>query len=208
MAEESKPEVNLLMWMIETAMDWVPAPVWHLLVIAGLIGYFITFIMRFIPFMGIYALPIRIASFLVLLGSVYVEGALPYRQMAEKAEEVVDEGNKQAVAITNKTDEAVQEGEKQIDKEKENLQGQVGALFGKNKELEAKAAEERRKAAEANANFGKMSAAEKEAFNRQFKEQEAKHQKELEDARRANQECPIPNAVVDQINKAVKGEKQ
>ena len=208
MAEEAKTEVNLLMWMVETLMDIVPSPVWHLLVIAGLIGYFITFMMRFIPFMGLYALPIRIVSFLVLLGSVYVEGALPYRQMAEKAEEVVDEGNKQAVAITDKTDDSVKEGEKQIDKEKENLQGQVGALFGKNKELEAKAAEERRKNAEATANFGKMSAAEKEAFNKQFKEQEAKHQRELEEARKANQECPIPNAVVDQINKAVKGEKQ
>lgn len=208
MAEEAKTEVNLLMWMVETLMDIIPSPVWHLLVIAGLIGYFITFMMRFIPFMGLYALPIRIVSFLVLLGSVYVEGALPYRQMAEKAEEVVDEGNKQAVAITDKTDDSVKEGEKQIDKEKENLQGQVGALFGKNKELEAKAAEERRKNAEATANFGKMSAAEKEAFNKQFKEQEAKHQRELEEARKANQECPIPNAVVDQINKAVKGEKQ
>lgn len=208
MAEQSQPEVNLLMWMVETAIDWIPSPIWHLLVIAGFIGYFITFMMRFIPFMGLYALPIRIVSFLVLLGSVYVEGALPYRQMAEKAEEVVDEGNKQAAAITDKTDDSVKEGEKQIDKEKENLQGQVGALFGKNKELEAKAAEERRKNAEATANFGKMSAAEKEAFNKQFKEQEAKHQRELEEARKANQECPIPNAVVDQINKAVKGEKQ
>lgn len=208
MAEQSQPEVNLLMWMVETAIDWIPSPVWHLLVIAGLLGYFVTFVMRFIPFMGIYALPIRIVSFIVLLGSVYVEGALPYRQMAEKAEEVVDEGNKQAAAITDKTDDTVKEAEKQIDKDKEHLQGQVGALFGKNKELEAKAAEERRKAAEATANFGRMSAAEKEAFNKQFKEQEAKHQKELEDARRANQECPIPNAVVEQINKAVKGEKQ
>lgn len=208
MAEESKPEVNLLMWMVETAMDIVPSPVWHLLVIAGLIGYFITFMMRFIPFMGLYALPIRIISFLVLLGSVYVEGALPYRQMAEKAEEAVAEGNKQSAAITDKTDEAQKEGERQIDAEADKAKKQLDGLLGKNKQLEDAAAEARRKQAEAAANFGNMNAAQKDTFNRQFKEQEEKHKSEVEALRKSNQECPIPNLAVDQINKAIRGEKQ
>jgi len=207
MSEQSEPEVNLLLWMLETTMDWIPAGVWHLLVIAGFLGYFLTFVMRLIPFMGIYALPIRILSFVVLLGSVYVEGALNYRT-SEEVINIIEEGNKKAENITAETDSTVKQEEEKIDKEKDQLKDQVGALFGKTKDLEAKAAEERRKAAEASVNFNKMSSAEKEAFNNKFKEQEAKHQKELEDARRANQECPIPNAVVDQINKVVKGEKQ
>lgn len=207
MAEQSETEVNLLLWMLETTMDWIPASIWHLLVIAGLLGYFLTFVIRLIPFMGIYALPIRIISFVVLLGSVYVEGALNYRA-PEEAVEAIEEGNEKAKNITDQTDTTVKQEEEKIDKEKDQLKDQVGALFGKNKDLEVKAAEERRKLAEAANNFNKMSAAEKETFNKQFKEQEAKHQKELEDARRANQECPIPNAIVEQINKAVRGEKQ
>ncbi|NBV29388.1 hypothetical protein EBS02_10345, partial [bacterium] len=143
MSEQSEPEVNLLLWMLETTMDWIPAGVWHLLVIAGFLGYFLTFVMRLIPFMGIYALPIRILSFVVLLGSVYVEGALNYRT-SEEVINIIEEGNKKAENITAETDSTVKQEEEKIDKEKDQLKDQVGALFGKTKDLEAKAAEEAR----------------------------------------------------------------
>lgn len=198
---------DLIVWMTHTLMDIFPPMVWHILLVAGLVGYFITFVMKFIPFMGPYRIVIRIVSFIVLLFSVYVQGAMPCHEGGKKAQEVYEDASKKGEEITDKVNNDVKNEENKIDNKAAELQGQIDSMFGKNKELAKKAEEERRKAAEAAANFNKMSAAEKDAFNKRLSEQEAKYQKDLEELRKAQESCPIPNLVVDQINKAVRGEK-
>ena len=70
-------------------MNFLPDWIFHAILIAGLIGYIGTYILRFIPFFKIYELPIQIGSILVIAIGVWFEGALSNQQAWEdKVKEV------------------------------------------------------------------------------------------------------------------------
>lgn len=73
------------MWVMNFLPDWI----FHAILIAGIIGYLGTYILRFIPFFKIYELPIQIGSMLVIAIGVWFEGALSNQQAWEaKVKEV------------------------------------------------------------------------------------------------------------------------
>lgn len=60
------------MWIL----DWLPFWIFHLLVIVSLAGLAVSLVLKFIPFVSIYRIPIQIASIAVLVFGVYMEGVI------------------------------------------------------------------------------------------------------------------------------------
>lgn len=60
------------MFLLNFLPDWI----FHAILIAGVLGFLSTFVLRFIPFFKIYELPIQICSVLVIAIGVWFEGAL------------------------------------------------------------------------------------------------------------------------------------
>ena len=59
------------MWLL----SWLPDFVFHLIVIAGVLGIIASWFFGFIPFVSQYKLPIQIISTLVLMFGIWIEGA-------------------------------------------------------------------------------------------------------------------------------------
>ena len=88
------------MWLISFLPDWV----FHLLLIAGLLGIAASFILKFIPFVAQYKLPIQAASVLALVVAVWFEGGISneekWQKRVHELESKVAESEKQS-AIAN-----------------------------------------------------------------------------------------------------------
>lgn len=88
------------MWLISFLPDWV----FHLLLIAGLLGIAASFILKFIPFIAQYKLPIQAGSVLAIVVAVWFEGGISneakWQARVHELEAKVAEAEKQS-AITN-----------------------------------------------------------------------------------------------------------
>lgn len=60
------------MWILAWLPDWV----FHLLLLAGLAGLVASFVLKFIPFVAQYRLPIQCAASILIVFGVYMEGAI------------------------------------------------------------------------------------------------------------------------------------
>ena len=56
------------MWIL----DWLPFWIFHLIVLAGLAGLAASLVLKFVPFISTYRLPIQVASIAVLVFGVYM----------------------------------------------------------------------------------------------------------------------------------------
>lgn len=60
------------MWLLNFLPNWVV----HICLIAGLLGLAASYILTFIPFVSLYKTPIQAAAIIVLVVSVFLEGAI------------------------------------------------------------------------------------------------------------------------------------
>lgn len=60
------------MWLLNLLPDWI----FHLIVIAGVLGLLASFFFSFIPFISKYTLPIKIASLILLVIGIWFEGGI------------------------------------------------------------------------------------------------------------------------------------
>lgn len=60
------------MWLL----SWLPDFIFHLLLIAGLLGLAASFVLKFIPFVSTYKLPIQVASGLAIIVAIWFEGGM------------------------------------------------------------------------------------------------------------------------------------
>jgi hypothetical protein len=67
------------MWIL----DWLPFWVFHLIVVAGFIGLAASLVLKFIPFVSLYRLPIQVASIAILVFGVYMEGGIATQEKWE-----------------------------------------------------------------------------------------------------------------------------
>jgi hypothetical protein len=84
------------MWIL----DWLPFWVFHLIVLAGLVGLLAAQFFRFIPFVTQYTLPIKVVSVLVLVFGVYMEGGISTQEAweAKVAEAKLDMAKRDAAS--------------------------------------------------------------------------------------------------------------
>jgi len=67
------------MWIL----DFLPFWIFHLIVLAGAGGLIASVVLKFIPFVSIYRMPIQVASIIALVFGVYMEGGISNQEKWE-----------------------------------------------------------------------------------------------------------------------------
>jgi hypothetical protein len=62
--------MSQLTWMVSLIPDWF----WTLVLIAGVVGILASWILKFIPFVSTYRLPIQVSAVIALLVGIYFQG--------------------------------------------------------------------------------------------------------------------------------------
>jgi hypothetical protein len=62
--------MSQLTWMVSLIPDWF----WTLLLVAGVVGILASWILKFIPFVSTYRLPIQVSAVIALLVGIYFQG--------------------------------------------------------------------------------------------------------------------------------------
>ena len=107
------------MWIL----DWLPFWVFHLIVVMGFVGLAASLVLKFIPFVSLYRLPIQVASIAILVFGVYMEGGIATQEKWEaRVAEVKLEMAKKETASAEVTTKVVTKyiNKVQIVKEKGN----------------------------------------------------------------------------------------
>ena len=60
------------MWILQILPDWV----FHLILLVGLLGLGASFVLKFVPFVAQYKVPIQVAASILIVLGVYIEGAI------------------------------------------------------------------------------------------------------------------------------------
>lgn len=89
------------MWILQILPDWV----FHLILLAGLLGLGASFVLKFVPFVAQYKVPIQVAASILIVLGVYMEGAISNQawwkaRVAEAEARVKDSEVKAAEANT------------------------------------------------------------------------------------------------------------
>ena len=64
--------MSQIIWMLSLIPDWF----WTLVLISGIVGTLATWVLKFIPFVSTYRLPIQVASIIALVVGVYFQGVI------------------------------------------------------------------------------------------------------------------------------------
>jgi hypothetical protein len=119
------------MWILNFLPDWI----FHLIVIAGVLGLVASTFFGFLPFIGKYALPVKIVSIILLVVGVWFEGAISnHNSWLEKVRElekkVADAEIKSAQANTKLTS-IIAEKNREVAKVQSELKNKIREISGK-----------------------------------------------------------------------------
>ena len=89
------------MWVLSLLPDWF----YHLITIAGVIGVIAAWVLKFIPFISTYRLPIQVGSIIAVLFGVWMEGGIVNEAKWQSRVKELEE--KVAVAETQSKEENV-----------------------------------------------------------------------------------------------------
>ena len=64
------------MWLLNFTPDWF----YHLILLVGILGLVASFVLKFIPFVSQYKLPIQVGALLLTIFGVYMEGGIANEQ--------------------------------------------------------------------------------------------------------------------------------
>lgn len=67
------------MWIL----DWLPFWVFHLVVLVGIVGLGASLVLKFVPFISTYRLPIQVVAIAILVFGVYMEGGISNQEKWE-----------------------------------------------------------------------------------------------------------------------------
>lgn len=90
-----------IMWVLSLLPDWF----YHLITIAGVIGVIAAWVLKFIPFISTYRLPIQVGSIIAVLFGVWMEGGIVNEAKWQSRVKELEE--KVAVAETQSKEENV-----------------------------------------------------------------------------------------------------
>lgn len=62
------------MWQLSWMLGLLPSWFWTLILICGVLGILASWVLKFVPFVSTYRLPIQVISIIALLAGVYFEG--------------------------------------------------------------------------------------------------------------------------------------
>lgn len=164
------------MWLLNFLPDWF----FHLITLLGIGGIIASFFLGMIPFISKYKLPLQIISIVLLIGGIYMEGAMSneakWQMMVKEMEVKVKEAEIKSMEANQALEATIVEKTVVVkEKGKTRIEYINRLVEGKTVEI-----------------VKDMSAEEKEAF--------LKKQKELQDDLK---NCPVPKIIVEEHNKVV-----
>jgi hypothetical protein len=164
------------MWLLNFLPDWF----FHLITLLGVGGVIGSFFLGMVPFISQYKLPIQVISIVLLIGGIYMEGAMSneekWQLMVKEMEAKVKEAEVKSMEVNQALEATILEKTSVI---KEKGKTRVEYI---NRLVEGRTVEI----------VKDMSAEEKQAFMIK--------QKELQDALK---NCPVPRIIVEEHNKVV-----
>jgi low affinity Fe/Cu permease len=92
-------------WMIGLLPDWF----WTIILIAGVLGILASWVLKFIPFVSTYRLPIQVGSIIALLIGVYFQGVIANETKWQNEIAVLQKKIDEAAVKSNETNVVVQE---------------------------------------------------------------------------------------------------
>lgn len=109
------------MWQITWMLGLLPDWFWTLVLIVGILAVLAAWVLKFVPFVSTYRLPIQVGGVLALLVGVYFQGVIANeaKWQAEMArlEEAVKKGEQEAKELNNKLAEEIA-GKKNVQEQK------------------------------------------------------------------------------------------
>ena len=98
------------MWILKFLPDWI----FYAILVAGLLGLLLTYVMKFIPFVYMYRTPIQVGSILAIVIGTYMAGAISNEEAwLARVQEIED---KVAAATVQSKEENVKIVEKLVKK--------------------------------------------------------------------------------------------
>lgn len=162
-------------WMLSLLPDWF----WTLVLIAGVLAVLAAWVLKFIPFVSTYRLPIQVGGILALLVGVYFQGVIAneakWEAKVKELEEKVAKAEAQSKETNIKVEEKIVYKDRII---KERAKTQIEYI-------------DRIVKGETQVITKDMSESERATFK--------KKQEELEHALKM---CPVPQIIIEEINKA------
>jgi hypothetical protein len=107
-----------LTWMLGLLPDWF----WALVLIAGLLAVLASFVLKFIPFVSTYRLPLQVGGILALLVGVYFQGVIANEAKWEARVKELEAKLAVAEEESKQTNTVIQE---KIVKQKEFVKGKT-----------------------------------------------------------------------------------
>jgi len=92
-------------WMIGLLPDWF----WTIILIAGVLGILASWVLKFIPFVSTYRLPIQVGSIIALLIGVYFQGVIANETKWQNEIAALQKKIDEAAVKSNETNVVVQE---------------------------------------------------------------------------------------------------
>lgn len=186
--------------IVWAAILLVPDFIWHLAVILGITGLLLSSLIRFIPLIGFYKFLIQVISFILLLVGTYMEGGMSCRNAGKeqntnfrKAEENAKDINKKLDSeINNNINNASANTENQV-QYVDRIQTVIKTVPGP-KVVETLVKD--------------MSPEERAKYEAKSKDEKDKYEKQILELQQSLQNCPIPTLVIEEMNKAAKGDKK
>ena len=163
------------MWLLNFLPDWF----FHLITLLGIVGIVGSFFLGMIPLIGKYKLPLQVISIVLLVGGIYMEGAMSneekWQLLVKEMEVKVKEAEIKSVLANEQLEDTLNQKTTVIrEKGKTRIEYINRLVEGKTVEI-----------------VKDMSAEEKAIFE--------KKQKELLDSIK---NCPVPKIIVEEHNKA------
>jgi len=97
------------MWQITWILGLLPDWFWTVVLIAGVLGILASWVLKFIPFVSNYRLPIQVGSILALLVGVYFQGVIANEEKWKNEIAALQEKVNEAAVKSNETNVVVQE---------------------------------------------------------------------------------------------------
>ena len=97
--------MSQIIWMLSLIPDWF----WTLVLISGIVGTLATWVLKFIPFVSNYRLPIQVASIIALIVGVYFQGVIANEQKWQNEIAELQKKVAEAEAKSKETNVVVQE---------------------------------------------------------------------------------------------------
>ena len=97
------------MWQITWILGLLPDWFWTMVLIAGVLGILASWVLKFIPFVSTYRLPIQVGSIIALLIGVYFQGVIANETKWQNEIAALQKKIDEAAVKSNETNIVVQE---------------------------------------------------------------------------------------------------